>query len=177
MTLMQSFSSAGARRVSSPLMRRNSAKLSYRHKVWLFAITILIYGSGVVWAYLHHFARRMREFGEQPHPAEAWSLKLHGAATMAILVILGTLLPTHVRFAWHARRNRPNGIMLISVFAFLILTGYGLYYFGDERLRSWTSWLHLVVGLALPLALVLHIRRGRRSGLTPIRGNRKQQTP
>ena len=29
-----------------------------------------------------------------------------------------------------------NGIMLISVFAFLILTGYGLYYFGDERLRS-----------------------------------------
>ena len=89
-------------------MRRNSAKLSYRHKVWLFAITILIYGSGVVWAYLHHFARRMREFGEQPHPAEAWSLKLHGAATMAILVILGTLLPTHVRFAWHARRNRPK---------------------------------------------------------------------
>lgn len=158
-------------------MRRNSAKLSYRHKVWLFAITILIYGSGVVWAYLHHFARRMSEFGEQPHPAEPWSLRLHGAAVMAILVILGTLLPTHVRFAWHARRNRPNGIMLISVFAFLILTGYGLYYFGDERLRSWTSWLHLVVGLALPLALILHIRSGRRSGLTPIRGNRKQQTP
>jgi hypothetical protein len=110
------------------------------------------------------------EFGEQPHPAEPWSLKLHGAAAMAILVILGTLLPTHVRFAWHARRNRPNGIMLISVFAFLILTGYGLYYFGDERLRSWTSCLHLVVGLALPLALILHIRSGRRSGLTPIGG-------
>jgi hypothetical protein len=30
-------------------MRRNSAKLSYHHKVWLYAIAILIYSSGVVW--------------------------------------------------------------------------------------------------------------------------------
>lgn len=150
-------------------MRRNSVKLSYRHKSWLYAITILIYGSGAVWAYLHYFARRMSEFGEQPHPAEPWSLKVHGAAAMAILAILGTLLPTHVRFAWHARRNRPNGILLISVFAFLILTGYGLYYLGDDRLRSWTSWLHLVVGLALPLVLILHIRSGRRSDVTASR--------
>jgi hypothetical protein len=160
--------------VSLPLMRRNSAKLSDCHKVWLYAITILIYASGAVWAYLHHFARRLGELGELPHPAESWSLKLHGAAAMAILVILGTLLPTHVRFAWHSKRNRSNGMILISVFSFLILTGYGLYYFGDERLRSWTSWLHLVVGLALPLALVLHIRSGRRSEVTPIR--RQSQT-
>lgn len=147
-------------------MRRNSAKLSDRHKVWLYAITILIYVSGAVWAYFHYFVGSL---GELSHPAESWSLELHGATAMAMLVIFGTLLPTHVRFAWHSKRNRPNGITLISVFSFLILTGYGLYYFGDERLRSWTSWLHLVVGLALPLALVLHIRSGRRSDVTPIR--------
>ncbi len=82
---------------------------------------------------------------------------------MVFLVVLGTLLPSHVRFAWHARRNRPNGIALLLVLGFLIAGGYGLYYFGDERLRSWTSWSHLAVGLALPAMIVLHIWSGRRS--------------
>jgi hypothetical protein len=33
-------------------------------------------------------------------------------------------------------------------------TGYGLYYAGSERLRAWTSWIHLGVGLILPMGLV-----------------------
>ena len=144
-------------------MRRNSAKLSGGHKVWLYASLILLYLSGVAWACLHYFVRTAGEFGDQPHPTEPWSLQIHGAAAMAILVILGTLLPGHVRFAWHARRNRPNGIALIAFLGFLVLSGYGLYYFGNERLRSWTSWSHLAVGLVLPGILILHIWSGRRS--------------
>ena len=96
-------------------------------------------------------------------------MKLHGAGAMVILVILGTLLPSHIRFAWHARRNRPNGIALILFFGFLIVSGYGLYYFGNERLRSWTSWSHLAVGLALPAMIILHIWSGRRSPVQKIR--------
>jgi hypothetical protein len=143
-------------------MRRNSAKLSRRYKAWLYTVTLVIYMTGAAWGWLHYLAPRPDELALHS-PLEPWLMKLHGAGAMALLVLLGTLLPGHVRFAWHAHRNRPNGIMLISVFAFLILTGHGLYYFGDERLRSWTSSLHLVVGLALPLALILHILSGRRS--------------
>ena len=111
---------------------------------------------------------------ELPHPAEPWSLKLHGAAAMAILIILGTLLPTHVRFAWHARRNRPNGIALLAFFVLLVVTGYGLYYLGDERLRSWTSWLHLGIGIALPAMIILHIWSGRRSNVQVVRPRTEQ---
>lgn len=82
---------------------------------------------------------------------------------MGTLLLVGTLLPTHVRFAWHARRNRANGIALIVYLGFLIASGYGLYYFGDERLRAWTSWSHLWVGIALPAMLFFHIWTGRRS--------------
>jgi hypothetical protein len=30
-------------------------------------------------------------------------------------------------------------------------------------LRAWTSWIHLAVGLALPLLLILHIWLGKRT--------------
>src|SRR4029079_2994840 len=160
---MPSFLSAARPRDSSPLMRRNSAKLSCRHKVWFYTIFVLIYGSGICLIYFHYFARTLGEFGDQPHSVEPWSLKIHGAAAMGFLVILGTLLPGHVRFAWHARRNRPNGIFLLVTVALLIVSGYGLYYFGDEHWRSWSSWSHLIIGLALPLILFVHIRSGRRS--------------
>jgi hypothetical protein len=32
-----------------------------------------------------------------------------------------------------------------------------------EKLRAWTSWIHLAVGLALPLLLILHIWLGKRT--------------
>ena len=143
-------------------MRRNSVKLTLRHKVWLHATTALLYLTGAVWTWSHYLRAGAEEFGGRS-AVEPWMMKLHGAAAMGILVILGTLLPNHVRFAWHARRNRPNGVLLIAVLVFLIASGYGLYYFGDEHLRSWTSWSHLALGLALPAVIVLHIWSGRRS--------------
>jgi len=90
-------------------------------------------------------------------------MKIHGAAAMAILVLVGMLLTGHVRFAWRARRNRGNGSLFLGAFGILTVSGYGLYYAGAERLRSWTSWIHLGVGLALPLLLILHIWLGKRT--------------
>jgi uncharacterized membrane protein YfcA len=90
-------------------------------------------------------------------------MKIHGAAAMAILVLIGMLLCGHVRFAWRARRNWANGSIFLSAFGVLAITGYGLYYTGDERLRAWTSWLHLAVGLALPILLLFHIFLGKRT--------------
>jgi hypothetical protein len=93
-----------------------------------------------------------------------------GAASMAILVLIGMLLNGHVRFAWRARRNRANGLIFLSVFAVLIATGYGLYYAGGEKLRAWTSLIHLAVGLALPFFLLTHIFLGRRTRRSALLG-------
>jgi uncharacterized membrane protein len=82
---------------------------------------------------------------------------------MAVLVLIGMLLNVHVRFAWRARRNRANGSVFLSAFAVLTITGYGLYYAGDERLRAWTSWIHLAIGLILPILLLIHILLGRKT--------------
>jgi cation transport ATPase len=140
-------------------MRRDSIRLSRRHKFALYTAIVAVFGTGVVWTWLHYFTAHASEFGSSP--GESWMLKLHGGFAMATLLMLGTLLPLHVKFAWAAHRNRPNGITLLTVFGTLILTGYGLYYIGSDRLRSWTSTIHLLIGLALPLFIVVHIWRGR----------------
>jgi hypothetical protein len=101
--------------------------------------------------------------GDLEASAKAWAMKVHGAGAIAILVLIGMLLSSHVRLAWRARRNRANGSIFLSVFAVLIVTGYGLYYAGGERLRMWSSWIHLAVGLALPVFLMIHIFLGRRT--------------
>jgi hypothetical protein len=126
----------------------------------LYAVLALVFLSGVAWAYWNYLAASSGDFEVS---AKAWAMKIHGAAAMAVLVLIGMLLNVHVRFAWRARRNHVNGSMFLGAFAVLTVTGYGLYYAGGERLRAWTSWIHLGVGLALPLLLILHIWLGKRT--------------
>src|SRR5947199_3911371 len=140
--------------------RPDSIRLKPLQRYFLYAVVALLFFSGVAWAYWNYLAVSPGDFETS---AKTWAMKLHGAAAMAILVLIGMLLNGHVRFAWRARRNRGNGSVFLSAFAVLTITGYGLYYAGGERLRAWTSWIHLAVGLALPILLLIHIFLGRRT--------------
>ena len=130
------------------------------HRRLLYGIVTLLFLTGAAWAYWNFFVPSPRDFERS---AKAWAMKVHGAAAMAILVLIGMVLTGHVRFAWRARRNRGNGSLFLSAFGILTLTGYGLYYAGDETLRNWTSWIHLAAGLTLPLLLSLHVWLGKKT--------------
>jgi uncharacterized protein (TIGR03382 family) len=52
---------------------------------------------------------------------------------------------------------------MVAVNAVLIVTAFGLYYAGSETLRPWASDLHIAVGIALPLVLLVHVWLGRRT--------------
>jgi hypothetical protein len=135
-------------------------RLKRLQRCFLYAVFALLFVSGTAWAYWNYLVPESRDFELS---AKAWAMKIHGAAAMAILVLVGMLLTGHVRCAWRARRNRGNGSLLLGAFGILTITGYGLYYAGAERLRAWTSWIHLAVGLALPVLLILHIWLGKRT--------------
>jgi hypothetical protein len=137
--------------------RPDSIRLKSLQRYSLYAVLALLFFSGAAWAYWNY----LRMPGDFEASAKAWAMKIHGAAAMAILVLIGMLLSAHVKFAWRARRNRANGSIFLSAFAALTITGYGLYYAAGERLRAWTSWIHLAVGLALPVLLLMHIFLGR----------------
>ena len=140
--------------------RPDRIRLRRLQRYFLYAVLSLVFLSGVAWAYWNYLAGSPGEFEMS---AKAWAMKIHGAAAMAVLILLGMLLNEHVRLAWRARRNRANGSVFLSAFVFLTVTGYGLYYAGGERLRAWTSWIHLAIGLILPILLLIHILLGRRT--------------
>ena len=132
-------------------------RLTSGHRQWVYWTAAALFASGALWLVFHYFLQAQGEFGPAPHPLEHWWLRLHGAAAMLALLVVGSLLPIHVRRGWHQRRNLPLGIALSSAVLLLTLSGYALYYFGGEEARPWISVFHWGIGIASPLALVWHI--------------------
>ena len=116
--------------------------------------------SGSVWLVYHHLVPLASDIGA--HPVEAWSLRLHGALAMAVLVFVGMLLPAHAWPAWRRNLNRGSGGVMLAVMLLLTVTGYLLYYAGLPAIRETASWLHWGLGLAVPALLVAHMLLGGR---------------
>ena len=150
-------------------LRSDSIRLKRLQRYFLYIVLALLFLSGAGWACWNYLTASPGDFEAG---AKSWAMKIHGAASMAVLLLIGMLLNGHVRFAWRVRRNRANGSIFLSVFAVLIVTGYGLYYAGGEKLRAWTSLIHLAVGLALPVFLLIHIFLGRRTRPSALVGAR-----
>jgi hypothetical protein len=89
------------------------------------------------------------------------AMKLHGAAAMVFLIVIGTLLPRHIVLGWKRGEHRGSGGFLVSVCGVLIVTGWGLYYSGNEALRNLISSLHGYLGLALPIIVWFHVWQSR----------------
>src|SRR5205814_7393508 len=95
--------------------------------------------------------------GLTPCLSEPLLMKVHGAAAVVALIVIGGLLALHVPGGWAERRSRPSGSTMLAVCGLLILTGYLLYYAGNETAREVSSYVHLTLGLALPLLLGFHL--------------------
>lgn len=137
-------------------------KLSRRHRTWFYVSFVLVFFSGLAWIILHYAVSKADQSASGIHPLEPWALKIHGAAAMLVLIILGTLIPLHIKRGWAAGINRRNGIILISVNLVLIVTGYLLYYAGGETFRLTSRWVHIIIGVLLPAVIIWHVREGRR---------------
>jgi hypothetical protein len=143
-------------------MTKPKTALGPWHKGSLYGATALVWLSGGLWLVDKHFRQVPSDFGLQAPTTQAWWLALHGAAAMALLVILGSLLPEHVRLGWRRQTQRPSGGFLLGICGFLALTGWGLYYVGDRDLRGLVSLAHWIAGLALPAIIALHVLLARR---------------
>jgi hypothetical protein len=143
-------------------IQRPPMRLNQRHERWLYAIAALIFLSGLGWLADHYLFAGSAEFGDAHAPSELWWLRLHGAAAMAGLVVFGSLFPGHIARALRSSANRRSGLVMLSIVISLILTGWCLYYVGDEETRPWISMVHWLVGIMAGAGLVLHVRLGKR---------------
>ena len=132
-----------------------SIRLPKAQRWMTYLVLVAVAISGVVWWLLHD----VLQWGWML--AEHRLLIFHGIAAAATLVIVGGLLPLHIRLAWRIQRNLSSGIAVLAVMTLLAATGLLLYY-GGEDWRDWVRWAHIGAGLIAALAFPAHVWRGRR---------------
>ena len=133
-------------------------------RLGVWGSTVVLAASGLVWLALHYALGAGA--GELPHPLEAWTMKLHGAAAMASLFFLGVVAPLHVPRGWRQAAQRRSGALMLGGMALLVVSGYLLYYFAPEGLRPFIGNAHAAVGVLIGGVLAWHGgRRARRQAL------------
>ncbi|MDA1331267.1 MAG: hypothetical protein O3A65_02170 [Proteobacteria bacterium] len=138
-------------------------KLGRYHTWFLYTVGGILTLSGALWLYLHYFIRIEGEFGPIHHPMEHDLLSIHGIVAALMMIGFGSVLPGHVSRAWSMRRNLWTGIFMFTTMTVLSVSGYFLYYLGNESSREVTAIIHWVIGLTLPILAVVHIQRGLKS--------------
>ncbi|SRR6266702_2940250 len=129
----------------------------------VYATTVTVGTSGLIWFVAHDF------FNDASSDVTRAMLSLHGFASYALLVVLGSLLPLHVRSGWRHRRNILTGIASLTTMAILGGTALVLYY-GSEETHAPARWVHLGLGLFVILLLPIHaFRQNRRQTAPPCR--------
>lgn len=123
----------------------------------------LLLATGIAWLVLDNFVQVAGEFGPEHHPAERITLLVHGVVAYGFLVIAGSMLPVHITLGWNTKRNRNSGILFVATLLLLAATALGLYYVGNDGLRSKVSLIHWLLGLAAVPLILIHAVRGRAS--------------
>ena len=128
-----------------------------------YAVSAALLASGVAWLAAHFLMRPVTQFGASIHPLEPWSMKLHGAAAMLSLWLVGTMLHLHIKRGLSGVRNRSAGWSMIGLLGWLGLSGYALYYIAGEESRPVWSAVHWAAGLLMPALIILHVVNGRKT--------------
>lgn len=147
---------------------RKAGSLGRRRRWALYIVGTGVWLTGGLWLLFHYFLVKQGEFGPTANPLEPWWLKLHGAFAFAAVWMFGLLWGIHIAKLWPQIKRRWSGSLLTAVFVLLILSGYLLYYVGDDRIRPEISAVHWIVGLACPIFFVWH-RLKRRAALSTLR--------
>ena len=129
-------------------------KLSVFHSYSAYTILILCSVTGL--AYL---------IGQELNFLHDWLanrnvLISHGISAFLILIVIGSVLPNHVKVSWRAGRNRATGIVMGSVMLILSISALFLYY-GSEESRETALWTHWIAGIVVFIVFPLHVLVGR----------------
>jgi hypothetical protein len=129
----------------------------------LWLVLVLLFATGVV---LSPGALELRLEWDVPMRLPGGSRILiaagHAFAAFASLLVIGALIPLHMRSGLRRRRSVVTGISLITLFTLLAVSGLAIYYVSSETWSVWSSISHLAIGLALAIPLTIHVTLGRR---------------
>lgn len=151
------------------MKHRNRISRTQRAVLYLSTVALLV--SAALWLsvrYLAWPAMAQPALEGLPSPWLAYLMKVHGAAMMVMLFIVGRLSGTHVMKGWRLHWRRSGGVALLVGVAALALTGYGMYYLVPEDWRDAVGLAHAAAGAAWCAILLVH--RRHQQGDHPVQG-------
>ena len=99
-------------------------------------------------------------------------LVTHGASAYLFVLLFGAVMPTHIKAAWRAKRNRVSGSLMIAVMSLLLISGLFLYY--ADAMRDSALWMHWIFGSGLLLLFPYHFISGRRANYLALKHDDKK---
>ncbi len=139
-----------------------TSRVPVSYQTMLCVFLAVSWFTGLAFFVLDTFVQIEGEYGPMRHPAQQPALSIHGASAFLMMMMIGAIALNHVPLSWRLKTLRFLGISLLVAFSVQIGTAYVLYYASGELLREVVKYVHLVVGLSLPLWLLVHITTARR---------------
>lgn len=133
----------------------SSIRLPTTQRWATYSVLVVVGLSGLAWSLLHD----VLQWGWML--SERRLLITHGVSAAITLVVVGGLLPLHIRLALRVKRNIRSGITALTLMALLGSTGILLYY-GGEDWRDGVRWTHIILGTVACLAVPIHVWLGRK---------------
>ena len=92
-----------------------------------------------------------------------WITAIHVFLGWAMIWFIGNLWTIHIRNHWRRKENFVSGLTFILFWVLIIFSSLFIYYVSNHDLSQYSSILHTILGLMLPLALWIHRYYGKRS--------------
>jgi hypothetical protein len=141
---------------------RHPNRLRRAHRRAICALTATLVATGCGWLPVAYALAPPGELLPAPHRWAGVLLAAHGIAAYAALIAFALVGHAHVATGWRKPAQRAAGAALVAVALGLAATGLGFYYVANETAVPFLRWGHVVLGVVLPIALAVHIVRGRR---------------
>ncbi len=128
----------------------------------IHACVLILLFTGLMWLSVQQLAwpaMAQSSMEGLPSPWLPWLMRVHGAAMMAVLFMVGRLSATHVMRGWRLHLRRRSGLTMLTLSALLALSGYALYYLVPEDWRPGWGWAHAAIGTLWALTLWVHRRQ------------------
>ena len=133
----------------------------------VYAVSGVLWVSGLSWLVLDQFFARQQQFGRTPHPLEPPLLLIHGVVAILAMYALGWISARHVVRWWTVDQRRLSGSVLTAALLLLTLSGFALFFLSDDESQRITRVVHEVLGVGITLLVVQHWFFRRRSDSAP----------
>ena len=142
-------------------MAKVGLRLSRAHRSCIYSSILILFITGLIWLIQKYYPTEQNDFSISHSSVDPVLMKIHGAAAMIFLILIGTLLFDHMLAGWIADKNRKTGFFMLLFNVTLIITGYLLYYASSESTRNLASISHSIIGIIIPVLIFFHQKRYR----------------